>query len=879
MKRIITMGALLFATGVAQAQAEINWSEFLKRSDPIWTSLPQKFDHGAFAGNGLIGTTIFQAGPSTIRFAMGRSDVTEHRRDNTRLLLGGLHLNLSGKIKSGTLRTILYDAEVQGTLETDKGEVSFRAFVHTKEPVLLVETTAKGEEKPEWIFKFQTNLCSNARYAFPDEDAPHPPSTSGKTGDMEWHEQKRASGGSFTVAWTTESRDSLPKSSQRILLTIADTFPQDESKKIALETIKHASSTPIDELNKTHRAWWHAYYPQSFVSVPDAQIEGFYWNQIYKLASAMRADGPVMDLQGPWNRETGWARIWLNLNIQIAYSPVYAANRLELGESYLNFIDNKRANFVKNAKEIYNIDDGATTAHTTCYEGLIGNGQAKKSWPRYTNPGDFVWTLHLYYQHYRFSMDERLVTDREKHAFFDLLKGAIRCYKNLLTTGTDGKLHLPTMHSPEYGEAPDNNYNLSLLRWGCTTLLELNQRFKLNDPQATEWERTLKDLTPHPTNENGFMVGAGVPFKHSHRHWSHMLMVWPLHQLSCEQPENKEVVEKTLMHWLTVENGKQVYGWSAAAASHLYATMGDGENAVKQLRSHHNNKRFVMPNTQYIEGSPVYECSLVAASALQYMMLQSWGNTIRIFPGMPAEWKTASYENLRTEGAFLVSAIRKDGKTSWVKIQSLAGEPCRIKPNFTGTFTSDQPAKLKDLGNGLYELELKKSETVMLYQGEAKQKISPCDLGDQKQNFWGVKESNATLNAPVLNLKGALSIGKPATASSNYSKAYDANKATDGKAETRWSVAAGKNTGWLEIDLESEMSFARANLYEFEQRISSWSLEIKDGETWKPVTKGEMIGAQRTLSFTPVKARYVRFNILDSNDGAPSLFEFHVFEK
>ena len=869
----------LLTTCLVHAQAEVNWAEFLKRSDPVWTSLPQKFDHGAFAGNGLIGTTIFQQGPSTLRFAMGRSDVTEHRRDNTRLLLGGLNLNLSGKIKEGTLRTILHDAEIQGTLETDKGEVSFRAFVHAKEPVLLVETTARGEEKPEWVFKHQTNLYSNARYAFPDEDAPHPQATSGNEGKIQWCEQKRVSSGSFTVAWTEELSGVSKTSPQRILLTIADTFPKNESTQVALATIKRISAFPADELAKTHRAWWHAYYPQSFVSVPDAQIEGFYWNQIYKLASAMRADGPVMDLQGPWNRETGWARIWLNLNIQIAYAPVYAANRLELGESYINFMDNKRSNFVKNAKAIYNMDDGATTAHTTCYEGLIGSGQAKKSWPRYTNPGDFVWTLHLYYQHYRFSMDESLVTDRDKHAFFDLLKGAIRCYKNLLTTGPDGKLHLPTMHSPEYGEAPDNNYNLSLLRWGCTTLLELNQRYKLNDPQATEWEQTLKDLTPYPTDENGFMVGAGVPFKHSHRHWSHMLMVWPLHQLSCEQPENKGVVEKTLMHWLTVENGKQVYGWSAAAASHLYATMGDGENAVKQLRAHQNNKRFVMPNTQYIEGSPVYECSLVAASALQYMMLQSWGNTIRIFPGMPAEWKTAAYENLRAEGAFLVSAIRKEGKTSWVKIQSLAGEPCRIKPNFSGAFTCDQPAKLKECGNGLYALALKKGETLILYQGESKQKINPCALGDQKVNFWGIKESNVTLDVPVLNLKDALSLGKPATASSSFAPAYDARKATDGKAETRWSVAGGKTTGWLEIDLQSEISFSRVDLYEFEQRISFFSIEVKENETWKTVFKGEMIGAQRTILFAPVKARYVRFTILDSANGAPSLFEIHVFEK
>lgn len=878
MNWFIYVSAAILPCLLYAQQAEINWSEFLKRSDPIWTSLPQKFDHGAFAGNGLIGTTLFQQGPSTLRFAMGRSDVTEHRRDNTRLLLGGLHLDFAGKIKTGTLRTILYDAEIQGSVETEKGTVSFRTLVHAKEPVLIIEATVKGDEKIAWSFKHQTNLYSNARYAFP-EDPPHPPPSSGKAGDMEWWEQKRASGGSFTVAWTVTPGGSSCEQPERVLLTIADSFPNGESKQTALETLKQASTTSVAERIKTHRAWWRSYYPHSFLSIPDAQIEGFYWNQIYKLASAMRADGPVMDLQGPWNRETGWARIWLNLNIQIAYSPIYAANRLDLGESYLNFMDRNRAHFVENAKELYGIDNGATTAHTTCYEGRIGTGQAKKSWPRFTNPGDFVWTLHLYYQQYRYSMDDALVTDRKAHAFYELLKGAIECYQHVMTRDGEGKLHLPVMHSPEYGEAPDNNYNLSLLRWGCTTLLELNKRYAFTDPKAPEWEQMLRDLVPYPTDANGFMVGAGVPFSHSHRHWSHLLMVWPLHLLSCEQPENKEVVEKTLRHWLTVENGKQIYGWSAAAASHLYSTMGDGENAVKQLRAHHGNKRFVMPNTQYIEGSPVYECSLVAASALQYMLLQSWGNTIRIFPAVPAEWKTASYENLRAEGAFLVSAIRKEGTTSWVNIQSIAGEPCRIRPNFSGPFTCDPPEKLKDLGQGLYELALKKGERITLYHGSPQQEMVPCDLGEQAINVWGVKEAQQTVSVPVLNLKGALSLDKPTTVSSSFSKAYDAQKATDGKAETRWSVAGGKTTGWIEIDLQSELPFARAELYEFEQRISSWSLEVKEGKTWKSLLKGEMIGAQRTLTFPAVKARYVRFNILDSMNGAPSLYEFHVFEK
>src|SRR5439155_12708087 len=65
----------------------------------------------------------------------------------------------------------------------------------------------------------------------------------------------------------------------------------------------------LPSLVVAHRLWWHAYYPESFLSFPDARLESYYWIQIYKLASAMRADGPILDLAGPWFRATPWPAI------------------------------------------------------------------------------------------------------------------------------------------------------------------------------------------------------------------------------------------------------------------------------------------------------------------------------------------------------------------------------------------------------------------------------------------------------------------------------------------------------------------------------------------------------------------------------------------
>jgi hypothetical protein len=54
------------------------------------------------------------------------------------------------------------------------------------------------------------------------------------------------------------------------------------------------------------------------------------------------------------------------------------------------------------------------------------------------------------------------------------------------------------------------------------------------------------------------------------------------------------------------------------------------------------------------------------------------GGDYRIFPATPARWKNVSFQNFRTEGAFLVSATLKDGVIGDVTLRSEAGKPCTV---------------------------------------------------------------------------------------------------------------------------------------------------------------------------------------------------------
>jgi len=78
------------------------------------------------------------------------------------------------------------------------------------------------------------------------------------------------------------------------------------------------------------------------------------------------------------------------------------------------------------------------------------------------------------------------------------------------------------------------------------------------------------------------------------------------------------------------------------------------------------------------------ETNFSVSQAVHEMLLQSWNGIIRLFPATSKDWADASFENLRAEGAFLVSAKRKAGNTVSVRITSEKGGLLRLRDPFNG---------------------------------------------------------------------------------------------------------------------------------------------------------------------------------------------------
>ncbi|MDX3452970.1 Tat pathway signal sequence domain protein [Streptomyces sp. ME02-8801-2C] len=713
------------------------WSKFLREQDLLWRRMPTLWHEGPFLGDGRLGSMVYrEPGVNAVRFTVQHGEVQDHRPElgsgwgTCRLPVGHLTLDPVGTITGVNWRLSLWNAELTGTITTDKGTLTLAAL--SRDGVLAARVTADGDEEVHWTFHPEEAISPRKISEAPPTDyVTNPPWTTLTTGDIEQVLQPLTGGGQTATAYR-HSGDTL-------VLTVAHSHPSNtRAAEASLKKIQKVQKTgSYAALRGPHTRAWHAFYRKSFVSIPDERLQSFHWIQLYKVASASVAGGPPMATCGPWLEPTPWPAVWWNLNIQLEYWLIHGSNHLEL-DSLATTVRQNQEQLTANVPAAYRSDSAGVGRSSDMFAnrtvGRPGTG---------AEVGDLTWALHNVWLSYRHTMDDRLLRD----TVFPLLRRAVNYYLHFLQPGDDGKLHLPSTLSPEYPVVPpqDTNYDLALIRWGCTTLLESARRLGVDDPLVPRWQETLAKLTPYPVDANGFMIGADTPYAQSHRHYSHLLMVYPLYLVNWDQPEQRELIEKSVVHWHALTGAHRGYSYTGAAS--LYAMMGRGDTSLTYL------KKFFDPttrypcraNTHYTEAGPVIETPLSASQSLHDMLCQSWGGVVRVFPAVPSAWQDVTLHDFRTQGAFLVSAARKGGTTRFIRIRSLAGEPLRLRHDLTGgqvraVLDDGTPARTRTSTDGTLTIELAKGREVLLYAGERPDLVIEPVAPGERGAAWGLPQ-------------------------------------------------------------------------------------------------------------------------------------------
>ena len=310
------------------------------------------------------------------------------------------------------------------------------------------------------------------------------------------------------------------------------------------------------------------------------------------------------------------------------------------------------------------------------------------------------WFAQLLWQYYRYSLDSDYL-----HRAYPFMKSCLQFYENILERGADGRLHIPLSSSPEYfghslkAWTRDPACDLSIIRNLAAYCIAAAEALGTDEAQRGHWKALAAGLAPYPISEKtGLMVQPGTEYAVSHRHMMHLYPIYPGEDLTIEgTAADRQLIEKSLFNWLFRGTGEW-YGWSFPYASLIAARLGRGNHALNLVEIY--ERAFVWPNgfhnnfdykqtgvTSVWDSRGAWywskdfytldaECAFTAA--INEMLLQSWGGKLRIFPAIPEAWADVSFENLRAEGALLVSAHRRGARVTRLVIQSERGGEVKI---------------------------------------------------------------------------------------------------------------------------------------------------------------------------------------------------------
>jgi len=481
--------------------------------------------------------------------------------------------------------------------------------------------------------------------------------------------------------------------------SIATSEEAAEPLELALGRCVGALRENSQALRQEHQDWWDAYWGRSSVRVPNRVIERQWYLDTYKFGAAARRGAPPITLQGPWTADNGKIPPWKgdyhhDLNTELSYWPSYAGNRLETGLGFLDWLWETRVSAREWTERFFGLP-GLNVGMTVDL-----NGNQIGGWHQYTHSATTsAWLAHHFYLHWRYSMDREFLANRA----WPYLREVAVFLAAVTEKGEDGLRTLPLSSSPEINDnrleawfASITNYDLALIRWVFAATAELAGELG-EEQQREHWTRVLAEMPELALDaEDGrLLVAEGTPLTSSHRHFSHLMAIHPLGLVTWEGGAEQrhtmraalEEMERLGTDWWT--------GYSFAWQASFAARARDGARAERALELF--STAFCLRNSFHCNGDQsgeghskfryrpfTLEGNFAAAAAVHEMLLQSHGGLVRLFPAVPETWAEVSFETLRAEGAFLISARRSGGVTREVVIGSERGGLCRMQDPFGG---------------------------------------------------------------------------------------------------------------------------------------------------------------------------------------------------
>jgi hypothetical protein len=483
------------------------------------------------------------------------------------------------------------------------------------------------------------------------------------------------------------------------LIGVDSAFKNKEYRQAAVALVRDVTPQRLAILQQEHAAWWASYWNKSWVSIPQTSIEKDYYASLYVLGSAYRDPGFPPGLFGIWVLSEGpeWNGDYhLNYNHNAPTYGLFSANRIQQADvatdPYLDFLPRAR----RYAKELcgtsgilFPVGIGPkgidATYNTGAADGRYGNPKRSTKnvlvHGQKSNASESLTPVNL---RFRSTWDP----DYAKK-YYPFVADAAAFWVDYLKF-ENGRYVLYD-HSVHEGSGSNVNGTaaLGLIRMTFELALDMGDLLSVDTSLRENRQHILDHLSGYATwnipdmGKQKYHGEKVFRLAEEGKDWNGsntlgIQHIFPAGQIGLESgPELLEISRNmiSVMHSWDDFNGTNSFYPAAVQIGY------DPAEILGHLETWTTKKSANgMKHGNNAHGMESCTPSIVT---INMMLCMGHQDVLRVFQAWPKEMD-AAFENLRAEGAFLVSSHLRGGVVEYLRIVSERGRKCTIENPWPG---------------------------------------------------------------------------------------------------------------------------------------------------------------------------------------------------